>query len=116
MPPLPVGTRSTATSSGARLLQFAEVILTASTDPDPAWAPWLDFFPAGTPAHPEYPSGHSTVSGAAAFVLTAAFGDETAVTLTSEVRPGTRTFASFSSVLTEIADARVFGGIHFRTS
>jgi membrane-associated phospholipid phosphatase len=88
----------------------------SSSNPDPTWTPWLDFFPAGTPAHPEYPSGHSTVSGAAAFVLTAAFGDETAVTLTSEVRPGTRTFASFSSVLTEIADARVFGGIHFRTS
>ena len=88
----------------------------SSSNPDPTWTPWLDFFPAGTPAHPEYPSGHSTVSGAAAFVLAAAFGDETAVTLTSEVRPGTRTFASFSSVLTEIADARVFGGIHFRTS
>jgi len=88
----------------------------SSPNPDPTWTPWLDFFPAGTPAHPEYPSGHSTVSGAAAFVLAAAFGDETAVTLTSEVRPGTRTFASFSSVLAEINDARVFGGIHFRTS
>jgi hypothetical protein len=37
--------------------------------PDPAWEPLLDVFPAGTPAHPEYPSGHSTVSGAAAFIL-----------------------------------------------
>ena len=38
-------------------------------DPDPTWIPWLDFFAAGTPAHPEFPSGHSTVSGAAATIL-----------------------------------------------
>jgi hypothetical protein len=88
----------------------------ASTDPDPAWIPWLDFFPSGTPAHPEYPSGHSTVSGSAASILTAAFGDATPFTVTSDVRPGTRAFPSFSAAVSEIADARVFGGIHFRTS
>jgi membrane-associated phospholipid phosphatase len=88
----------------------------ASTDPDPTWTPWLDFFPSGTPAHPEYPSGHSTVSGAAAFVLAAAFGDNTPFTLTSDVRTGTRAFSSFSAAVAEIADARVFGGIHFRIS
>jgi hypothetical protein len=87
-----------------------------ATDPDPAWIPWLDFFPGGTPPHPEYPSGHSTVSGAAAAVLAGIFGDDTAFTVTSDVRPGMRQFASFSAVVTEIADARVFGGIHFRTS
>lgn len=76
----------------------------AGVGPDPTWVPWLDFFPAGTPPHPEYPSGHSTVSGAAAF------------SVDSDVRPGTRTFSSFSVATSEIADARVFGGIHFRTS
>jgi membrane-associated phospholipid phosphatase len=88
----------------------------ADTDPDPTWTPWLDFFTSGTPAHPEYPSGHSTVSGAAAFVLAAAFGDDTPFTVTSDVRSGTRAFPSFSAAVAEIADARVFGGIHFRTS
>ena len=85
-------------------------------DSDPAWIPWLDFFPGGTPAHPEYPSGHSTVSGSAAFILSAAFGENTAFSVTSDVRPGTRSFASFSDAVAEIANARVFGGIHFRTS
>ena len=85
-------------------------------DADPTWVPWLDFFPAGTPAHPEYPSGHSTVSGSAAFILSAAFGENTAFTVTSDVRPGTRSFSSFSDTVAEIANARVFGGIHFRTS
>jgi hypothetical protein len=87
-----------------------------NTDVDAAFVPWLDFFPAGTPAHPEYPSGHSTVSGAAAFILTDAFGDNTSFTVTSDVRPGTRSFSSFSAAVKEIADARVFGGIHWRNS
>jgi len=86
-------------------------------DSDPAWIPWLDFFPGGTPAHPEYPSGHSTVSGSAAFILAARFGENTAFSLDSETLPGkTRSFASFTDATMEIADARVFGGIHYRTS
>jgi hypothetical protein len=84
--------------------------------PDPAWEPLLDVFPSGTPAHPEYPSGHSTVSGAAAFTLADAFGEDTAFSTTSDVRPGTRSFTSFSAATSEIANARVFGGIHYRTS
>jgi PAP2 superfamily len=85
-------------------------------DADPTWEPWLDFFPPGTPAFPEYPSAHASISGSAAFVLASAFGDNTSFTVTSESRPGTRSFSSFSSAVAEIADARVFGGIHFRTS
>jgi len=77
--------------------------------------PWLNSL-TGTPAHPEYPSAHSSLSGAAAFILAAAFGENTAFTVTSEVRPGTRSYSSFSEAIAEIVDARVFGGIHFRTS
>ncbi|HEY1422792.1 MAG TPA: vanadium-dependent haloperoxidase [Candidatus Acidoferrum sp.] len=84
-------------------------------DADPTWEPWLDTL-TGTPAHPEYPSAHSSYSGAAAFVLAAAFGENTSFSVTSEIRPGMRTFPSFSAALAEIIDARVFGGIHFRTS
>jgi hypothetical protein len=87
------------------------------SDADPTWVPWLDFFKSGTPAHPEYPSAHSSMSGAAAFILAAAFGENTDFSVTSEVRPGTaRSFHNFSDATAEIADARVFGGIHFRTS
>jgi len=87
-----------------------------SVDPDPTWIPWLDFLPAGTPAHPEFPSGHSTVSGAAVTVLASIFGDATPFTVTSDARPGTRSFSSFSAALEEIHDVRVFGGIHWRTA
>jgi len=88
----------------------------ATPNPDASWTPWLDYFGNGTPSHPEYPSGHSTVSGAAAATLARAFGDDTAFTVTSDVRSGTRSFTNFSAAVAEIADARVFGGIHFRTS
>ncbi|HEX4544605.1 MAG TPA: vanadium-dependent haloperoxidase [Candidatus Acidoferrum sp.] len=84
-------------------------------DADPLWEPWLNTL-TGTPAHPEYPSAHASYSGSAAFILAAEFGEHTTSSLTSEIRPGTRSFASFSDALAEIADARVFGGIHFRTS
>lgn len=97
-------------------IRLADTTVNASTDPDPTWTPWLDFFASGTPAHPEYPSGHSTVSGSAAYILSAMFGDNTPFTVTSDVRAGTRAFSSFSAAVAEIADARVFGGIHFRTS
>ena len=80
---------------------------------DPGWTPFL----GATPSHPEYPSGHSTVSGAAAHVLGTFFGDNVAFTVTSETLPGTiRDFSAFSAALAQIHDARVFGGIHFRTA
>jgi hypothetical protein len=93
-----------------------------ATDPDPAWQPFLDSHPVaadrGTPAHPEYPSGHSTVSGAAAFILAASFGENTEFTVMSDAVPGVTRgpFPSFTKATDEIADARVFGGIHYRTS
>lgn len=89
-------------------------------EPDASWKPWLDSFPAGTPAHPEFPSGHSTVSGAARFILAQIFGDDPGmdIKVTSDTRPPTtvRTYSTYSQVLAEIHDARVFGGIHWRTA
>src|SRR6266699_2201533 len=48
--------------------------------------------------------------------LWTALGDNTPFTVTSDVRQGTRSFSSFSAATAEIADARVFGGIHYRNS
>ena len=44
------------------------------------------------------------------------FGDATPFVIDSDARPGTRSFPSFSAALEEIHDARVFGGIHWRTA
>lgn len=80
---------------------------------DNNWKPILQ-----TPPFPEYTSGHSVVSGAAATVLTHIFGDgfnflddtETAYGL--PVRP----FESFNVAAQEAAISRMYGGIHYRSA
>jgi hypothetical protein len=79
---------------------------------DPAWTPLF-----ATPAHQDYPSGHSCASGAATAILAGEFGERTPFTLRSDVLVGvSRTFHSFSEALEDVKDARVFAGIHFRTA
>ena len=90
----------------------------AATDGNPATAEdanWMPLF--ATPAHPEYPSGHSTVSGSAGAVLASYFGDNSPFSVTSNVMLGvTRSYLSFSAALEEIKNARIYAGIHFRTA
>jgi hypothetical protein len=70
-----------------------------------------------TPAFQEYPSGHSGVSSAATTMLASVFGNDTSFTVTSAGLPGVeRNFTSFSDAIAQVADARVFGGIHFRSA
>jgi hypothetical protein len=89
----------------------------AATDGNPgteaeAWTPLLV-----TPPHPEYPSGHSCMSGAAGRVLANFFGDATSFNIDSDVMLGVvRSFTSFTQALEEIKNARIYGGIHFRTA
>jgi PAP2 superfamily len=83
-----------------------------ATTADPTWMPLF-----ATPAHPEYPSGHSCVSGAAGVVLANYFGENTRFRVTSDVMPGVvRQFDSFSAALDEVKNARIFAGIHFRSA
>jgi len=79
---------------------------------DPDWTPLF-----ATPNHPEYTSGHSSASSAAATVLADYFGDNTPFMVQSPAAPGwVRFFPSFSSAVDEVTDARVFAGIHFRAA
>ena len=77
---------------------------------DPTWTPLLV-----TPNFPEYISGHSTFSGAAAAVLAVFFGsDDIPFTTTSEDLPGvSRSYSSFSQAAEEAGMSRIYGGIHF---
>lgn len=80
---------------------------------DSKWEPLLI-----TPPFPEYPSGHSTQSGAAAEVLTHAFGDTFAFEDTTAKREGlpSRSFDSFWAAAQEAGMSRLYGGIHFRSA
>ena len=77
---------------------------------DPKWTTLFS-----TPPFPEYPSGHSTLSGAAAEVLIHLLGDSTAFTDSSQVDIGApaRSFRNFSHARDEVAVSRVYGGIHY---
>lgn len=93
-------------------IQLADADGNLATDADTTWTPLIP-----TPAHPEYPSAHSTFSSGGVAVLVSVFGQNTPFTVDSDYMPGvTRSFASFDAALAELADARVFGGIHFRTA
>jgi len=85
------------------------------TDPDSAWAPR-----AGSPgSSPEYWSGHSTFSAAAAAVLAGFFCDDTiAFRLVTDSAPGgnDRFYPSFSAAAAEAGRSRVVGGLHFEFS
>ena len=84
----------------------------AATTPDPTWTPLF-----ATPAFPEYTSGHSCVSGAAAAVLTNEFGNRVRFDMTSDQMIGVvRSFRRLSDALEEVKNARIFAGIHFRTA
>lgn len=80
---------------------------------DKSWEPILI-----TPPFPEYPSGHSTASGAAATVLTAFFGDSFAFEDKTGSRDSLkpRDFTSFWAAADEAGFSRLLGGIHFRAA
>src|SRR5688572_13103003 len=95
-------------------IQLADTDGNPSTTADPSWFPLLI-----TPAIPDYPSGHTALSGAAGTVLTTYFGERSRFSLTSDAPAMTgvvRSFRSFSGMMNEVVDARVFAGIHFRTA
>ena len=82
------------------------------TDADPDWLPLVT-----TPAFPSYPSAHGTLSGAARATLERAFGKNGhAITLTHPDQPAiVLNYTSFLQISDDIDDARVYGGIHFRS-
>ena len=96
-----------------------------ATVADPSWKPLFDpstvTAPPGsliTPPFPEHPSGHGCVSGAILKTAHDFFGkDELAFDIVSSRFPGQpRHYDRFSEALQEVVDARVWGGIHFRTA
>jgi hypothetical protein len=78
---------------------------------------WGDPLPLTTPPFPEYTSGHSVQSGAAATVLTSLFGTVPFTDRTHEQRGlPARSFASFDAAAEEAAISRLYGGIHYRAA
>jgi hypothetical protein len=84
-----------------------------ATAPDPDWTPLL---PA-TPNHPEYPAAHTCNSSATGRAIAGFLGTtEIDLTMISVTGLGDRHFATAADLDEEVANARLWGGIHFRTA
>jgi hypothetical protein len=82
------------------------------TDPDPSWAPFVT-----TPCFPSYPSNHGSAANSAAEILRHIYGEGGHfMTLSNPTVPDiVLQYTTFKQITDDISDARVYGGIHFRT-
>jgi hypothetical protein len=86
-----------------------ETVINAKVDAN--WRPYIQ-----TPPFPSYTSGHSTISAAAAEVMTEYFGDKLSFTDTSLLEFGiaNREVKSFRDAAQDASISRLYGGIHYR--
>jgi hypothetical protein len=85
-----------------------------ATERDPSWTPFID-----TPMHPEYPCAHCIVSGAVGTVLQAEIGTGPMPTLTTTsytAQGATRSWTKINDFMQEVANARIYDGVHYRNS
>ena len=85
-----------------------------ATERDPGWTPFV-----ATPMHPEYPCAHCIVSGALGGVLEAEIGSGPTPRLSSAsptAEGAVRTWTSVADFAKEVAQARIYDGVHYRTS
>jgi len=97
-------------------IRHADIDANPETQPDTTWLPLVV-----TPGHPEYPAAHGCVTGGLAYALEEFFGtSHLAVTLTSTSVTGVplaqHSFSNTHDIVTEVINARVYGGMHYRTS
>ena len=91
-------------------IRLAGTVGNPATVGNPTWTPL-----AVTALDPTYPGAHSTISSAGATVLSAFFGNQDQIQVTSDVLPGVvRTFASYNDVATEAGLSRIYAGQHTR--
>jgi hypothetical protein len=85
-----------------------------ATERDPSWTPFIE-----TPMHPEYPCAHCIVAATVSVVLQAEIGTGPTpiLTTTSATANGaTRSWTRFDDFVQEVANARIYDGVHYRNS
>ena len=91
-------------------IRLADTDGNPATVGDPNWTPL-----AVTALDPSYPGAHSTISAAGAAVLSAFFGNQDQIRVTSDVLPDVvRTFTSYNDVVMEAGLSRILAGLHTR--
>lgn len=91
----------------------------ADTDGNPATSPEAGWLPLIVGNHPEYPSGHACFTGAVTESLRNYFGTKHVRLVISSLAPGAgppRTYENLDELVTDVENARVWGGLHYRTT
>jgi PAP2 superfamily len=78
---------------------------------NPAWNTYIP-----TPNHPEFPSGHATITGGALTMMSNVFGEKFPITLHTYdyLNYPPRSYSTFTQMGLDIANSRIYGGIHYR--
>jgi hypothetical protein len=95
-------------------IRNADLAGNGAMETDAGWLPLVD-----TPMHPEYPCAHCISSAAVGAVLESEFGTGTVpqVAMTSPTAPGvTRKWVRVADYVSEVSNARVWSGVHYRNS
>ncbi|MFI7541960.1 vanadium-dependent haloperoxidase [Actinoplanes sp. NPDC049599] len=93
-------------------VQNADTDGNPATAGDPSWMPLLI-----TPPFPDYTSGHACSTATIMTALREFFGrDDVAFSASSADSGTTRHFAGFSQALAEVVEARIWGGVHYRSA
>jgi len=85
-----------------------------ATERDPSWTPFIN-----TPMHPEYPCAHCVVSGTIGTVLEAEIGNAKMpvfVTKSSTANNVERKWMKIEDFIQEVANGRIYDGVHYRNS
>jgi hypothetical protein len=85
-----------------------------ATERDDSWTPFIN-----TPMHPEYPCAHCIVSGAIGTVIQAEIGTGSMpvfATNSPTSNNSKRTWIKIEDFMQEVANGRIYDGVHFRTS
>jgi len=85
-----------------------------ATERDSSWTPFID-----TPMHPEYPCAHCILSSAVGTVLLAEIGTDPMPTLTTTsvtAKGAERSWTKIDDFMQEVANARIYDGVHYRNS
>ena len=85
-----------------------------ATERDSAWTPFIE-----TPMHPEYPCAHCILSATVGTVLRGDAGDGPMPTLTTTsptANGASRSWTSIDDFMQEVANARIYDGVHYRNS
>lgn len=85
-----------------------------ATERDPSWLPLIN-----TPMHPEYPCAHCIIAATIGTVLQADVGAEPMPLLTTSsptAKGATRSWTKVDDLVQEVSLARIYDGVHYRTS